>query len=456
MNRKVLKTIRDFSMLQPGDSVVIGYSGGADSSALLEFFCKNREELGLREILAVHVNHQLRGEEAKRDEEFVKKRCASKGVRCFVLSRDVRRLAGQNRESLEACGRRVRYEAFEEFAARYHAKIATAHTLDDNAETILFHLARGTGLKGLCGIPPVRGNIIRPLIACSRREIEEYLKQAGLDFCTDSTNLSGEYTRNRIRRSILPVLEQINPAVRQNIGRMSGILRQENDFLEQMCEQEVHRRKTSLGYDCIGFDSLHPALQARTAKQIAETAVKSLDEKRLELLLGAMRAGYGKIRLSGEYYAVVSHFLLTLEHAGKEKPPLQEISLRTLLAGPMEDFPHVLLVSMEEWENFKKIHKNLLKSSLDYDKIIGNAVLRHRAPSDRIRIAGRGVTKTLKKLFADSKLPLKMRERLFVLSDEQGVIWAEQFGCDERVALTRQTKRVLCFTDTTEESREIP
>lgn len=455
MNHKALETIREFSMLQPGDSVVVGYSGGADSSALLEFFYKNREILGIKELVAVHINHLLRGQEAQRDEDFVRARCASKGIRCFAIKKDIHMLARQNGESLEACGRRVRYEVFEEIAAQFGAKIATAHTLDDNAETVLFHLARGTGMKGLCGIPPVRGNIIRPLIACTREEIEEYLHQAGLTYCTDSTNLSVEYTRNRIRHKVMPELEDVNCSVRQNIGRMSRILRLEDDFLEQLCIRELKQRKTPEGYDCTNFSALHPAMQARVARRMIAPAVDFCDEKRLHLVLEAMRSGGGKVRLNGDFYAVISHFLLTVEPANRKENPRAEIPLPDLLAETWEGIPRAILLPGEEWENFKKIHKKLLKSSLDYDRIIGNALLRHRCPSDRIRLAGRGVTKTLKKLFAEQKLPLQLRERLFVLSDEQGVIWAEGFGCDERVAITRQTKRVLCFTDTIEESREI-
>lgn len=453
MNHKVYATIQKYSMLQPGDAVVVAFSGGADSSALLEFFCQNRRKLGLTKVVAVHVNHLLRGEEAMRDEEFVRMRCASKGIPCIVERRDIRKLAEQNGESLEACGRRIRYEVLEKVAEKYHAKIATAHTLGDNAETVLFHLARGTAMRGLCGIPPVRGNIIRPLIDCSRQEIERYLEQEGLSFCMDSSNSEMEYARNRIRREVIPALEQLNQAAQRNIVRTSRQLYLEENFLEELCQEQIQQMETTQGYDCQKFSGLHAALQRRIAFSLAAQRIASMDEKRVELLCHAMRTGQGKIRLNGDFYAKVSHFLLTFEGEMEENQKVLQAPLKRLLEGDVQVRFQAVIIDLQNWENFKKIHKNLLKSVLDYDRIIGNAVLRHRQPSDKIRLVNRNVTKTLKKLFSEKKIPSQVREQLAVLSDEQGVIWVEGFGCDERVALTPQTKRILCFTDTIQESR---
>lgn len=453
MNHKVFAAIERYSMLQPGDAVVIAYSGGADSSALLEFFCENRGQLSLSNIIAVHVNHLLRGEEAARDEEFVRNRCASKGIPCVVERRDIRKIAEHSGESLETCGRRIRYEILGNIAERYQAKIATAHTLGDNAETILFRMSRGTGMKGLCGIPPVRENVIRPLIFCTRQDIEEYLKQRGVSYCTDSTNFETDYARNRIRQEVIPALEQINPAAQKNIVQMSRQLQAEEEFLQELCGQQIEKMKTAFGYDCHEFPRLHVAMQSRVAYSLCKERVPSIDEKRVELLCAAMRSGRGEIRLNQRFCAKISHFLLTFEEGIEENHRKQIVPLQQLLEINEESSLHAAVIAIQDGENFKKIHKNLLKRTLDYDRIIGNAVLRHRQPLDKIRLANRGMTKTLKKLFSEEKIPLQIRDSLFVLADAQGVIWVEGFGCDERVALTQDTKRVLCFTDTIQESR---
>lgn len=193
---KALSAVEKYNMLSPGAAVIAAVSGGADSMAMLLFLMKISERYSLS-LTVAHVNHGLRGEEARRDEEYVRSFCEKNSLRFEVLHADVAALAKQSGETCEECGRRVRYEFFESIDK--NAKIATAHTASDNAETMLFNLARGSSLKGLCGIPPVRGNIIRPLIFCTREDIEVFCRENSLDFVTDSTNLTLDYSRNKIR-----------------------------------------------------------------------------------------------------------------------------------------------------------------------------------------------------------------------------------------------------------------
>ena len=217
MLETVKQTIEDYHMLSPGEPVLAALSGGADSVALLRALLA----LGYS-VRAFHLNHCLRGAESDRDETFCRALCERLGVPLTVERIDVRaQTAG---EGIEAAARRIRYERL--VAAAQGAKIATAHTADDNLETMLFHLARGTGPKGLAGIPPVRGDIIRPLIGAERAQVEAYLAELGQDFVTDSTNLSGDYTRNRIRHEVVPVLRQLNPSVCGAAARLGGLLRQ--------------------------------------------------------------------------------------------------------------------------------------------------------------------------------------------------------------------------------------
>ena len=207
---KALSAVEKYNMLSPGAAVIAAVSGGADSMAMLLFLMKISERYSLS-LTVAHVNHGLRGEEARRDEEYVRSFCEKNSLRFEVLHADVAALAKQSGETCEECGRRVRYEFFESIDK--NAKIATAHTASDNAETMLFNLARGSSLKGLCGIPPVRGNIIRPLIFCTREDIEAFCRENSLDFVTDSTNLTLDYSRNKIRHIAVPALKEINSAL---------------------------------------------------------------------------------------------------------------------------------------------------------------------------------------------------------------------------------------------------
>ena len=237
----VKRTIFDYMMLETGENVLVALSGGADSAALL----LSLRELGYP-VRAFHLNHCLRGAESDRDEAFCRRLCEKLGVELTVERVDIAAAAGDS--AVEETARRIRYARLEH--AAHGAKIAVAHNADDNLETMLFHLVRGTGAKGLMGIPPVRGRIIRPLIEVERREIEAFLRERGQDFVTDSTNADTAYTRNRLRQEVVPVLRELNPQAAQAAARLSRQLRQDETCLQsyaQTCVQlcavgKPHRR----------------------------------------------------------------------------------------------------------------------------------------------------------------------------------------------------------------------
>ena len=205
MDSKMKEAIAKYNMLQYGDTVIAGVSGGADSMCLLHFLCVLRQEYGLN-VIAAHVNHHLRAEESDRDESFVRTWCSTHGVPLSVFQADIYGMAKERGESIELCARQVRYMFFDSLAKQHDGKIATAHTLSDSIETMLFHLARGTGIKGMCGIPPVRGNIIRPLILLTGKQTRDYCKTHGVAYVVDSSNQEDTYTRNRLRHYVVPVL----------------------------------------------------------------------------------------------------------------------------------------------------------------------------------------------------------------------------------------------------------
>lgn len=265
---KVRQAVTEYDMLENADAVAVALSGGADSVSLLLALLGLSEELGVS-VSACHVNHNLRGEESDGDMRFCEELCSSLSVPLKTASIDVKAML-EKHESLEECARRARYGFFEEVRSSLgeNAVIATAHTADDSAETVLLNLMRGTGLKGLCGIPPIRGAMVRPLIYCTRADVEEYLKERGQDYVTDSTNLSDDYTRNRIRHIILPEMKKINGSLVSTMTRMERNLRSDSDYLESLAEEALAAAKTGRGYDAKKLSEYPLPVKSRAVRRI--------------------------------------------------------------------------------------------------------------------------------------------------------------------------------------------
>nr|MBR2040323.1 tRNA lysidine(34) synthetase TilS [Clostridia bacterium] len=225
----ILDTVSAYSLFKKGDVVTVALSGGADSVALLYALNQLKNDLGIT-LKAVHLNHQIRGDEALRDESFVKDFCDSLNIELICERIDVPQFAKSNNLSLETAARKARYNLFERVN---EGAIATAHTASDNLETLLLNLARGTSLDGLCGIPVKRDYIVRPIISATREDIENYCKDNNLKFVTDSTNLTDDYTRNKIRHKIVPVLKEINPKAELSALKTSKSLTEASAFLKQ-------------------------------------------------------------------------------------------------------------------------------------------------------------------------------------------------------------------------------
>ncbi len=295
---KIKSSISEFDMLF-GRKVCVALSGGADSVSLLISLNALREELRL-ELSACHLNHALRGEASDLDELFCRELCEGLGVALYSRKINVAELA-EKHESIEQAARRVRYAFFEEALAHFGAStLATAHNANDNAETVLLNLTRGTGLKGLCGIPPVRSfgsgfRVIRPLIYCSRAEIEAFLKDRGQASVTDATNLSEDYTRNKIRRRVLPELAEINPSILAVISRMTGNLRADSEFLDTLAEGALEKARQGRGWNAAELAGLPKPIKARAIRKILTDGGIEPSALRIETaisLLGKRSARY--------------------------------------------------------------------------------------------------------------------------------------------------------------------
>jgi len=273
---KVLATVSEYAMLEKGAIVVAALSGGADSVSLVRVLKSLEEMLDIR-VFACHLNHGLRGEESDSDERFCAELCEKLGIPLETRRVEVEKLL-RSHESVEQAARRIRYEFFEETLRKFGSSVlATAHTASDNAETVLFNLTRGTGISGLCGIPPIRGlgrgsgfRVVRPLLNCTRAEVEAYLAELGQGFVTDKTNLSEDYSRNRIRLNVISELEKINPSLQSVISRMTKIIREDDEFLEELSEKALSDARSGRGWDAAALSRLPKPVKARAIRRILE------------------------------------------------------------------------------------------------------------------------------------------------------------------------------------------
>lgn len=424
---KILKQIRDCDMLSSSRRITVALSGGADSVALLYALHGLQNELGIT-VSAAHLNHMIRGAEADRDEDFVRSLCESLKIPLTVEREDVPALAKKTGQSLELAARQARYGFFESKIP--DGLIATAHTASDQLETVLLNLTRGTGPDGLCGIPAVRGRIIRPLLSCTRAEIEDYCRENGLRFVTDSTNLSDDYTRNRLRHLVIPQLKEINPAVETAAARCAKFCSEEREYLDRIANGILKSALRGGALDITALKELDRAAAKRVLRLFAAQFYTDNDAFHTEKLLELCKSG-GKCSLPNGLYGICRDNTLTITD-GKVK----KVRFITEISEENTDFS----------KDTKKIHNLLLNNALDYDKIVGKLIVRSRLPGDKLRLRKSGCTKTLKKLYNEFSVPLDERENLPVVCDDCGIVWIYSIGTAERCAVTLKTKRIARFS----------
>lgn len=402
MLNKLLEFIRRYGLISPGDRVICAVSGGADSVALLFAMYLLRERLDIT-LEAAHFNHRLRGEESDADEAFVKELCGRYDIPLHLGSGRI--LPGK--KGLEAAAREARYA----FLRSLPGKIATAHTADDNAETVLLHLVRGTGLKGLGGISPMNGNVIRPMLTVTRREVEAFLSEYALPHREDSTNATDLFLRNRIRRNVMPLLLQENPSLAENLSDMALGLREDEDYLSRMAGETLP--------GVAALREMHPALRARALERfLKENGVPEPEKRHIALLEQLVFSDKPSARADLPGGITVARRYDTLEVLGEAQPLSERV-----LEGSLELPELGLRVVCAEADT--------IVNTLDTFTVVpaGKIVVRSRLPGDRIRLSGG--TKSLKKLFIDRKIPASERLRIPVIADEAGVLGVWSIGADQ-------------------------
>lgn len=441
VTQKALSFLSKCSVTAGASHIVVGLSGGADSLCLLHVLNSIKDEFGFS-LSAAHVNHGIRGKEADEDADFCRSFCQRIGIDFYLSEIDCVALAKGSGMTVEEYGRKARYDFFNKLCLDNTYLIATAHNANDNAETLLFNLARGTGIKGASGIPGVRDNIIRPLLSCTRDEIEDYCREYNLQYVTDSTNLCDDYTRNKIRHKALPVLCEVNDAAIRNINAFTEGVSDVCDFMKTVTAEAVQKAYLDNGfYDADYLLSLHRAVQSECVISVfSKICSQALDKQKVNSIIGLLK-NKGRIQVFGNIFAECFknkfRFFINEVATSNEEVILSLDSCEEVL------FNGYKLRLEKIGNNSKKINKKFLDNLIDCDKIVGKLFLRTRCEGDSFTLHNRRVTKSLKKLFNELAIPVELRDKIPVLCDDEGIVWVYSVGTHSRYRIDDNSSNII-------------
>lgn len=431
----VYKTVKEYNMLSYGNTVVLGVSGGADSVVLLHIFTKLRQKYNLY-LRVAHVNHKIRKGDAERDADFVRDLCDKWDVEYNLREAYIKTLAKEWGLGEEEAGRQVRYGFFSELAGP-NGKIATAHNANDNVETVLMRMMRGTGINGLCGISYCRDNIIRPLLGVSRDMIEDYIEENGLSHITDSTNLVPIYTRNKIRLNLIPDMQKFNPQFFKVMTDMIQSLNEDSDYIESQVENtynciSVENSRTVTG-DCRYFKfenlkGIHPSILKRVFMRAAKDVMGAsycLSQSDVEMCMnyrgysvGSVIRMHDNFRLRTDYDGIWFEKVTDSKCISENEENIIDMSIEDYHCGYFGDN----LISFDKFYH-REIVNNGKIIYLPYEDYKGKKlVLRHRRDGDVLRVND-SIHKKLNKFFVDKKISKFERDNLWLLCDGNEVLW---------------------------------
>jgi len=443
--KKIREYIEKYNMLNKGDGVVLGLSGGPDSVCLFFVLLALKEEYNLT-IRAVHINHMIRGEDADEDQRFVEELCNACGVPSISIKKNIPKLAAESGRSTEEEARIFRYDAFEKAAQDLEnqgipAKIAVAHNADDNAETVLFHMARGTGIDGMCGIAPVRGKIIRPLLGVSKRDILELLEDNEQPYCIDATNLETEYDRNKIRHIVMPELVEINDKALEHITEMTEKLSEiasyislEANGLLQIAKSDgnkLRKRAIATAPRVIACQALKEYISSYMPYQ-KDVATIHLDSI-IDLL---NREGERRVDLPYGKTMIISYEDIYI---------LEEDEPKKNFKFNYQEF---------DYKEGMKYPKDRYTKWFDCDRISDNVEIRTRAEGDYLCIDSDGNRKSIQDYFVDEKIPKHLRDQVPLVCDGHHVMWVVGHRISEYYKISENTARVLEISYTEEGTNE--
>ncbi|AKL97109.1 tRNA(Ile)-lysidine synthase TilS [Clostridium aceticum] len=453
MLNKVKKTIKKYNLIDIGDKIIVAVSGGPDSIALLHILHHLREEFEVQ-IYAAHLNHNFRGIEAQMDAQYVENFCEELKILSFIKSMDVPKYAKEQGLSAEEAGRVLRYEFFEEIAEGVGAtKIAVAHNQNDQAETVLMRLLRGTGIQGLTAIHHERGKIVRPLLNVSRKEIESYCLEHQLSPRIDETNLEPIYHRNKIRLELIPYLEEhYNPNIIEGLAKTAEILKKDNEFMEEAARAAYEQVMLGEVQGCLelsveGINKLHASLQSRIFRLASENLVgkkESLEYKHIQSIIDLMQKNEtGKkillpmgILVKTSYNKII-FTTKTEEEANFYYNLLEKDHLR------IEEIKGEILTQVVMREDMKGISRDKYIKCFDYDKVKEGLNVRNRREGDRFWPLGLTGSKKLKDFFIDYKIDRDKRNEIPLVCDGEEIMWVVGYRISEKYKVTEETSSVL-------------
>ncbi len=418
--------------------ILIGLSGGADSTAMLHMLSVYAKSNGTP-LYAAHLNHGIRGDEADRDELFCKGLAERCGITFISKKVNIPEIAKISGESIESAARRIRYEFFSDIMREQGIQIlATAHNADDNLETIVFNLSRGTGLRGICGIPERRpcegGLVIRPILSMEKSEILEYCKKNSLDFVTDSTNTDTDYTRNKIRSEIIPVMREINSGAVKNAYRASQSLYEDSVCLDELAHRFIKELDTDGGIEAQKLCSSPASVVSRALMCIYSdlSAGGTLEAVHISSLCElALRAvPHSSVSLPNSFEGIIENKRLYIRKKAQQKE-YAPYSV-SIFGGNNFISQTQCEIFIGNSHNAKNIYKKSILLSFRSDKIKGELVARSRMSGDKIKI--NGMNKSVKKLMCDKKIPLELRYRLPVICDDEGILAIPLLGIRDGAA----------------------
>ncbi len=465
MEKKVLNYIKENHMINSGDKILVALSGGPDSVCLINILNNLKKELNIS-IYAAHVNHCLRGKDADEDEKYVQEICRRLSIECYTKKVDVNYIAEQKGISSEMAGREVRYEFFNELKIKLSLnKIALAHNANDQAETILMRILRGTGSEGLIGIKPVRDNIyIRPILNLTREEIEKYCEENKLNPRIDKTNMEAVYTRNKIRLELLPYIkDNFNKDIIETLNRLSKLVEKDNDYIEKVVleKYDVYCSRVSKDEFVINKEAFkeHEAILTRIIRKALNDfngSLYNLEKIHIYDIINLQSQGTGKLlnlpkgvtieNQYGDIYLKTSNFITKDKKFIFHELPLKAYEEEILSKGIelyLQEFRANLYLKLIYDKKSMNLNSKDSVKYFDYDKIKDNIIIRNRKEGDRFKPLGMKGSKKIKDIFIDLKIPKSKRDLIPLLCFGDDISWIVGYKVSDLFKVDKDTKKLL-------------
>lgn len=451
---KIKDIIKEYNMINIGDKVVVGVSGGPDSMCLLNVLCFLRSEYKLT-IIVAHINHCLRGNDSDDDEEFVRNYCKEENIEFYSTKIDIHSLAKEKGISCESAGREVRYSFFYRIYKETGAnKIALAHHANDQAETILMRLIRGTGMEGLSGIKPVRDNIyIRPLINIYRDEIEKYCTENNIYTRTDKTNFESIYTRNKIRLDLIPYVNNMFDCdITKSLCRLSSIIREDNDYLDKVTKEKYDKYCIRDNDKIIITNEAfreHEAILSRIIRMSIDSLcgnLNDIEKHHISDIINLQKRNTGKIALLPKEFAALNNYgnieICSLDKLNDNNTIKQDIKLHEGM-NCIEGTSYKIFLNMINGDEDIRLNFSDYIKYFDEDKIAGEIKLRYRMDGDRFCPLGLNGSKKLKDIFIDLKVPKHIRNNIPLICFGDEIAWIVGYKISEKFKVDNTTKKIL-------------